>query len=281
MDINDGMNILVIGKPKTGTTVISKNIQNSLPNASYYLEPSEEKFFLSYPKANGSKLNVVKVLYEQNTKGMLQKVINNDYPFKFDKIVFIIRDPRDEFISGLMYWIFNHIITVQELNISHIEEWKELIKQKEMNPRSISAIHLFEKVLEILGIDNKNSLQNQILFFKDYYHFIQKLNHFVLKYEDFIQFKIGSLESYLGFPLLNSRDVGFLKRTHRSGNYNNWKTFFTDQDIKFFRQHLEKEMLEVGYTDFELSPVDTLNEQHYSIYLNKLINEATQVRMRK
>ncbi len=276
--LNEGMNILVVGKPKTGTTVVSKNIQNSMPNASYYLEPSDEKFYLSYPAANGNKLNVVKVLYEPYTKGLLQKVINNDFPFKFDKFIFIIRDPRDEFISSLMYWIFNHIKTVKELDLSHIKEWKELVKQKEINPSSISAIQLNEKAAEIC---NQNCLQSKILFFKDYYNFLQKqsTNNFILRYEDFIQYNIGSLERYLGFPLLGSRDVGHLKRTHRSGDYNNWKTFFTDQDIEFFRQHLEKEMANVGYTDFGLSPVNKLNEQHFSIYLNNLIHEATQARM--
>ncbi|OIJ18525.1 hypothetical protein BKP45_13240 [Anaerobacillus alkalidiazotrophicus] len=278
MDLKEGMNILVVGKPKTGTTVISKNIQNSIPNASYYLEPSNERFFLSYPPENGNKLNVVKVLYEQYTKDILQKVINNDYPFKFDKIIFIIRDPRDEFISSLMYWIFNYIRTVKEPKLSHIKEWQELVKQKEINPGSISAVQLNEKVVEI---SNRNFLQYQILFFKDYYNFLQKLstNHYILRYEDFIQYKIGSLEKYLGFSLLSSRDVGHLKRTNRSGNYNNWKTFFTDQDIKFFRHHLEKEMANVGYTDFQLTPVNKLNEQHFSIYLNNLIHEATQTRI--
>lgn len=280
MDLKEGMNILVVGTPKSGTTVISKNIQNSIPGASYYLEPSQEKFFLSYPPANGNKLNVVKVLYEYYTKGILEKAINNEYPFKFDRIIFIIRDPRDVFISSMMYWIFNHIRTVKELNLSHIEEWKDLVKQKEDNPRSISAIQLNDK---ILAISNQNFLQNQIPYFKDYYHFLQKLstNSFILRYEDFIEYKISSLESYLGFSLLGSRDVGHLKRTRRSGKYNNWKTFFSDQDIEFFRQHLEKEMVEVGYTDFELSPVDKLNEQDFSIYLNNLIQEATQARMGK
>lgn len=280
MDLKEGMNILVVGTPKSGTTAISKNIQNSLLGASYYLEPSEEKFFLSYPTANGNKLNVVKVLYEHYTKGILQKAINNDYPFKFDKIIFIIRDPRDVFISSLMYWIYNHIRTVKELNLSCINEWKELVKQKETNPKSISAIQLNEKVLEI---NNQNYLQNHIPYFKDYYNFLEEFstNHFIIRYEDFIQYKIGSMESYLGFTLSSSRDVGYLKRTHRSGNYNNWKTFFTDEDIQFFRLHLEKEMISVGYTDFELTPVKTLNKQHYSVYLNNLINEATQARIRR
>ena len=78
MNVKKGVNILVVGKPKTGTTVISKNIQNSIPNSTYYLEPAGERFFLSYPKVDGSSSNIVKVLYEQYTKGLLQKVINNE-----------------------------------------------------------------------------------------------------------------------------------------------------------------------------------------------------------
>jgi hypothetical protein len=271
MEFKEEMNIIVVGTPKSGTTVISKNIQNSIPGASYYLEPSQENFFLSYPKANGNKLNVVKVLYEYYTKDILQKVINNEFPFKFNKFIFIIRDPRDVFISSLMYWIYNHVRTVKELNLSDIEKWKELVKQKEMNPSSISAIQM---------IDNPNFLQYQIAFFKDYFNFLKRLsaNHFIIKYEDFIQFKIDSLESYLGFSLSSSRDVGQLKRTKRSSDFNNWKTFFTEQDIEFFVQHLEKEMVEVGYTDFKLTPVDKLDEKHYSIYLNNLIQEAMQSR---
>ncbi|MEH7590969.1 hypothetical protein V7247_29955 [Priestia megaterium] len=46
MNLKKEMNILVVGTPKSRTTVISKNIQNSLACASYRLEPSHENFFI-------------------------------------------------------------------------------------------------------------------------------------------------------------------------------------------------------------------------------------------
>jgi len=40
-----GGNILLVGKAKTGTTVISKAIQHSIPGATYYLEPKSMEYF--------------------------------------------------------------------------------------------------------------------------------------------------------------------------------------------------------------------------------------------
>lgn len=71
------------------------------------------------------------------------------------------------------------------------------------------------------------------------------------------------------------------KRTQRYSNYNYWKAFLPIKIINFFVKHLEKEIVEVVYTNFELSPVDKLNEQYYSIYLKNLIHKKTQAKLRK
>lgn len=82
------------------------------------------------------------------------------------------------------------------------------------------------------------------------------------------------MEKYLGFRLIGKRDVGNLKRTHRTGSFNNWKSFFTQQDLNYFRDTLKGEMLQAGYTDVELVPQEQLNPQVYSKYLENLLKEA-------
>lgn len=55
------MNVLVFGQGKSGTTVIAKTIQHSLPGAVFLMEPKTEQT-LTRP---GARHTVVKILYGQ------------------------------------------------------------------------------------------------------------------------------------------------------------------------------------------------------------------------
>ncbi len=59
------MNVLVIGKAKTGTTVISKTIQATLgEGCEYYLEPQDVSFFDNDQFLDKKTHRVVKIIFE-------------------------------------------------------------------------------------------------------------------------------------------------------------------------------------------------------------------------
>ena len=106
------LNVLVMGPAKTGTTVISKTIQHSLPGAQYHLEPKRALFFERGAHLRSKSSQVVKIIFEHWAQAprLRSAIVHNELSLKFDKLVAIVRDPRDELLSRMMYVIHPHIM---------------------------------------------------------------------------------------------------------------------------------------------------------------------------
>src|SRR5438105_13573466 len=95
------MKVLVFGQGRTGTTVIAKTIQHSLPGASFLMEPKTEQSLLR-ARASSQVAKILHGQWRENLPG-LSRILRNESPIQFDKIVKTIRDPRDQAISFLLY----------------------------------------------------------------------------------------------------------------------------------------------------------------------------------
>jgi hypothetical protein len=266
-------NILVIGAAKTGTTVISKAIQHSLKSAQYHLEPKTIMFFEQGSHIDASTPQVVKIIFEHwnAMPRMRNAIINNEAKMKFNKIVAIKRDPRDELISRLLYIIYPYI-QANGYNERIVSMWIKLWTNKERSPKSLSIcemIEVFDKLAgsHFLGFLNKKA---------DYSRFLTSNNKrlFTIRYEDFIQGTLKALQDYCGFHLVLDRGVDEFTRTTRSCSYNNWKKYFTDHDVVYFKEVLGELLEDMGYSDWQLEDVNTLNSKHCSEYLNGLVKES-------
>ncbi len=255
------MNILVVGKAKTGTTIISKTIQNSIPCCRYHLEPKTALFFEDDRSLAGS--NVVKIIFEHwNKKSNLRNAIfKNEYSFKLDKFVGIIRDPRDEMISRFFYVI--RFLVKEDPDIRKFRKWVEIIVEKERNPKCFSFLKLIEKLNVLYGSSFDPKPQY------GYYEFLKRNNIFVIRYEDFIDGNFVDLENYLKIKLRYDGDVGLLDYTKRTANYNNWKAFFTEEDIDYFKSNYDF-YSSIGYTDWKLDDPSYLNSEFGSKYIQNL-----------
>ncbi len=261
------MNVLVVGKAKTGTTVISKSVEHSLQNAKYILEPSDIRFaytkhFQEHPN------NVVKILYETwaSRPHFLAALVHSETAAKFDKIIGIARDPRDQLIS-LIHFYIDTVVWKQGLDRDKLERWVAVLAGKERAPDSISMMGVIGRFKEIYGIDVfQISLQT-----RRYLRFLQ--NHrdqmHVLKYEAFMTGDLAGLEQYLGFKLSDNRDVGYLDHTPRSKSFNNWKRYMLPSDIDTVRNAYAEFMTTLGYDDWELTPADRLDSATGSEYTRR------------
>ncbi|MEO5377114.1 MAG: sulfotransferase domain-containing protein [Magnetococcus sp. DMHC-6] len=264
------MNILVLGRAKTGTTIIAKTIQNSLENASFMMEPTMVHLFLEYPIGN----LVTKIIYEHwsDRPYLRLAIMNNELSLKFQKKVAIIRDPRDEMISRLFYIAYAYF-SEKKVSREQLHPWLEIIKTKERTPQEISFEQMFEVLYKVIGIRHTlhmNDSFNYIRFLKQ-----NNKNIFILRYEDFIENRLQPLTDYLEFSLTERRDVGTeFDRTRRSSGCNNWKNFFIPADLDKFKQLHGEEMEEMGYTDWQLTPTTSLNPEHGSLYLERILQEA-------
>jgi hypothetical protein len=269
------MNILVIGKAKTGTTVISKTIQKSiLGPTEYHLEPKKIGFFEQEYFAKSNCSHVVKIIFEHwsNTPRMRNAIIHNEAELKFDKVICIVRDLRDEIISRLMYLIYSYQ-QEYDLKAQQVAAWVEILKKKEQSPSSIAFIKLFAEFEQIFKVSFNEQLSYSIMQSRMYYDFIKgpARNSYLIKYEDFVTGKLQLLEKYLGFPIVNDQIVDGLERIKRSVTFNNWKQVFTLEDIDFLKPQLSPILEQFGYLDWELKECDKLESGHYSDYIKRII----------
>jgi hypothetical protein len=268
------MNVLVIGKGKTGTTIISKTIQQSITNAAYYIEPKVIGFFLN--KDLLSRPNVVKIIYEHwDAKPHLREaIIHNELTLKFDKIVAVVRDLRDEAISRLFYIALP--LAQRGTDKKDMEKWLKVIEEKEKDPQSISFLQMIKTLNYIFGtkITPREPRDERYLRFLDR----NASRVCIVKYEDFIEHRLQALESHLDLKLTTNRNAGEFYWTKRSATYNNWKRFFTRADVEELRVLYDPILSRWGYTDWELDANAVLKPDECSGYVRRLVGLGTPIR---
>lgn len=265
------MKVLVVGAAKTGTTIISKTIQNSLQGAYFHMEPQDTAFFMEGALMD-RYARVVKIIFEHwNQRPNLRKaIIANELPLQFDRTVVIVRDPRDEMLSRVMYfvypWLEEHGYKGNE---SQVESWLEFIEQVERNPSAYS----FNQIVAFLNNNFSVSVFSTTHPLNAYRTFCEEVKKDVclVRYEDFILGHHEVLEQYLGVPLASESGLDYQHRTRRSAAFNNWKPLFKEEDNEHFRKHLGGVMEKQGYTDWELEPVSVLPSDNYSGYLRRIV----------
>ena len=265
------MNVLVLGKAKTGTTVISRTILHSLPEgAGYLFEPGDTRPFEGTPGEGGV---VAKVLFDHWTrkKAELRDVAENKLPLRFDKLVVIRRDPRDELISILLYYPFN----LKRLlgDDPRFATWAEYLRRKETAPASVSFLDMCRTFDSLFGVNFTPSLSRRQTIDNGYSRFCAGLRapRYDLRYEDFMAGRTEHLAGYLGLELSARRDVGeAYGNTRRSASFDNWKRYFTPEDVVFFKRHADY-LADQGYTDWELAPPASIPESELSGYVRSLL----------
>jgi hypothetical protein len=263
---------LVIGMYKTGTTIVSSVIQNSITGAHLFVEPRNVAFFEKCGKTSFPR--VVKILYEHwmQRPFLLTGIIRGETGFHPDKTVAIVRDPRDGLISALMYSAYDCVL--EGASNEQVNEWVEIVRDKEANPEKYSVISL---------IDNLNRIFNARCppnwFFESFMHYsawmADNRNYFhVLRYEDFVAGDTAELSAYLGIELSSSREIDpSLQRVTRTKRSGGWRKMMLPQDVTYWRERYGSALETCGYSDWELHP-EQFDPAVGSDYILKITAEA-------
>lgn len=257
------INIAVFGLYKTGTTAIYSNILNSLPYQPRVL--FEEKEYHKLP--------------EDHQTGVLAKVIlghqDADYPsfFDFDKKVVITRDPRDWFISGCIFLVYQYVKQHKDLDMLHAV--LDVLQQKIEEPASISMKEIAQIVFSYSDM-NWEAITSTIFSLLNDFQVVEEQikGKCIITYEDFIDRNLDELGSYLGMNLSDEViiDTAY-KHVPRSMTYNNWKNWFLPEDLPYFMPLMNPFLQKYGYKpDWELAEFQTINPDHVIGYLTKNLN---------
>ena len=112
----------------------------------------------------------------------------------FPKVVGLVRDPRDNLISRLLFRLVSRKF-IEDSNI--YEQVLPLIEQKINEPTSVSVVELF-KVLENSGLMEEmidQRFQENLDLFMSWHN--RNKNALIYKYEDFVMRKFEDLSSLL------------------------------------------------------------------------------------
>ncbi len=260
--------IVIFGQYKTGTTAFFYKIRNSIPSNTRTLFEAQEYV----PEK------------EDAYRWILAKVIlgipDGSAPIKYDtfmgfgKKIYIVRDPRDWLISGILFSVQQIPSLYEDAKLAQI---MRLLKQKEKDPRSQSVIRLLEQILQAVPDQSLESMRkwlsrhHQWLFdFEDQLH-----DYYIVKYEDFVDGNIKALEHYLDIPL---RDEVVIDEVHdhviRTKNYGNWKNWFLEEDISFFKPLFEEYIYRYGYSnEWCLNHRQTILPEHCTEYIDRTVRK--------
>jgi hypothetical protein len=275
------MKILILGLAKSGTTALAYKIHEALgANARLHFEPgkgsgAEDRTLHERITSEDTSL-VVKNLVFPTTETRWPDIFGN--AALYDRVIWIVRDPRDIIISNFFY----HWFQAGRSTPDKFQAALSRTRTKEEKPQGSAFVDL------IAGTMTEN-LEQLRAWQTSWYDILEKaaagINErmFVLKYEDFVDGRLDGLAAYLGLDMSGTVEVAEEhRRVARTRGYGNWRRWFTEKDVEFFRPILSGFLDTMGYdaADWNLTPVERLPAEEGSKYMERLHQNAKKRRGR-
>ena len=192
------------------------------------------------------------------------------YILCFDKVIFIVRDPRDALISRLLYRPYGLKVFAHD---RRLKGYLDLIERKIRAPGSVSVRDLIAGLREASGYATiKATLRaNQRLL---RIHKFYGQNALLLKYEDFIRNDFAGIDAYLGGNISGAFTVDAkYGRVARKGAQGDWKDWFTAADCRYFDKSFKEFYAAFGYAPEDPSAHPAIDRATSADYIVRLVNE--------
>jgi hypothetical protein len=254
--------ICIVGSSKTGTTGVYSSVKHALAARGSAFYGMHEK----YPPEMYRALDLYAPDRVVLAKLLLTNIhFSNDVVADFDKRVLIVRDPRDTLVSVMLYY---PVLAVNRgVPAERIDEFTDLVREKEKDPQSRSFLELLVAVYRLMGeqVDEGSDFSGR---FTRVIEFADQVDSFLLRYEDFVRDDLAPLAAYLDLDVHNTKPGEYTNIVFRSGSSGDWQAWFTPGDVEHFRPVLGPYMERFGYADdWSLPPDARLDPEQGSEYV--------------
>lgn len=255
--------VCIISMPKSGSTALYKSIKEAMPAETKVIyEPRtvEEIRYLTKDDVSDSL-----------TKIMIHEIDKCEYQENyFDKNIVLIRDPRDVFISYLLYSFDSRTRGLSESELNSI---KEVFKQKEKNPRDVSIVDLLSTFKDKQNpTEFKNRFKNVLAKIT---YFVNSLKQpFTFRFADYVDGNLEELSNYLGYQVEKKDELqGWVSQIKRKGTKGDWRNWFTPVDVDFFQDIFTFFIDQFGFEqEWTLAEKPLIEPAHCSEYIQRLID---------
>jgi hypothetical protein len=256
------MRIVVVGLAKSGTTALLYAIRAAMPADTEVLFEPRDPVELRAPNV------AAKVLLDPD------RPLGGDFYRQFERVVLIVRDPRDILVSKALYRVFGAKALHQDPE--RLDEYLELLRAKEADPRAVSLTQINATFLRLAGPslhtdEGLTRLLSALVAFHEAFP-----GAVVFRYEDLVEGRFAELAQALSLPLDAMRaevpaELGRVVRSRRAGN---WRSWFCPIDVEHYRPLVAGFMERYGYADeWALDAAPAIAAEECSGYALRLLAE--------
>ena len=256
------MRAVVVGLGKSGTTALVYAIRAAMPGDTELLFEPHAHVELKAP-------NVA-------AKVLLHPKFPLDPAFyrQFDKIILLVRDPRDILVSKGLYRIYGG--NPLHADLPKLDQYVELLRAKERDPRSVP----FMRILALFASLNGRGPNPDLGIARRLNDIVQFQQAFpgclVYTYEAMVANRFDAVAQFLSLPAqaMIPEVPASLHRVVRSRRADNWRDWFCPEDVDYYRPLFSAYMRRYGYADdWTLNSAPRIPAEEASEYVLRLARE--------
>ncbi len=262
--------MLVLSLPKSGSSMVFQALCEAFPK-----HPTNMERLADVQASQIMRGMVCKQVFQRAAEVRRQR----DKIVWFDRLVTLVRDPRDRVVSAMLYSVYNAIRTPSNPLVTMLPA---LVARKERMPSAVSCLEIYRALsthsqcLPGMGTDAE---------YAGILAEAQNLNRplLSLKYEQMLTDEGWErLTGFIGYPVLPPRRVTpVTQRVRRSARSGDWRHWFTPEDVEVFRPLFDDMINQLGYDpDWTLASPQQLDPQYGSEFVRQCIDLRLRSRAR-
>jgi hypothetical protein len=229
--------IVIVGIGKSGTTALLYAVHAAMPSQTPVIFEPRTSFAVTSPDV------AAKILIDPRFP-MEAGVFH-----QFDRIVLLVRDPRDIFVSKALYRTRGSV--AMQSDPGKLAQYVALLREKEADPRAVPLARinaLFDALTEAATTADEAMVQLLDGVVAFHQSFPQA---FVYKYESMVAGDFHALGQHLALDpaSLVPRVPAELQRVVRTRRAGNWRDWLTPEDVAHYRPMFAPFMARYGYPD--------------------------------